>query len=253
MSTEVPPIPTPRRARARRVILVSLVVVVIVALTAGVFYLAQRVREMHAELMQTASLVEEQFGQTLNLLNSDPLLDPNAGANGDPDQWKSVDPNDVFQLHSGDLAQEMAAIESYLDQLLGVTQPQPRALPPTHAPQPSGPAQQDSSMSVAIAETGGAYVIEADMPGVADGAIQVSIEDDKLTITGRRAPAAARGRNAKFHIEERDMRDYHRVIPMFGPVDESGLKAHYENGVLTVIVPKLKENNSAQPIRNARS
>lgn len=248
MSTETPPIPNPGRDRTRRVALVSVVIVLIVALTAGVLYLAQRVRELHADLMQTASLVDEQFNEALNILNSDPLLDPNAGANADPNQWQTVDPNESFQLHSGDLAQEMAAIESYLDQLLGMTQPQVR-----QAPQSSGPASQELSTHIAIAETPEAYVIEADMPGVADAQIQVSVEDDKLTIIGRRAPASARGPGAKMYLEERDMRDYHRVIPMFGPVDESGLSARYENGVLTVVVPKLKKGNPVQPVRSARS
>lgn len=259
MSTEVPPVPENRPRSIRRVIIASAIVIVIAALTAGVLYLAQRVREMHAELMQTASLVENQFDEALNILNSDPLLDPDGSGNGDRNQWQALDPqtldpDDLFNLDPGSLTQDMAAIESYLNQLLAMTDPQFRSLPRTA---PQSPKQQNAEppqpapLPVSIAETADAFIIEADMPGVMEDHLRVSVEDDTLTIVGRRAPADE-GQNARIHLQERNMSDYQRVIRMLKPVDEAGMKAHYENGVLTVILPKEDQKPHVQPVRTAQ-
>lgn len=88
-----------------------------------------------------------------------------------------------------------------------------------------------------IRETDQAFVIEAEMPGFAKEDISLSIENGYLNI-GAKKSEKDEGKQ-RYICKERSLscsRSYY-----VGEVDESGAKAKYENGVLTVAVPKIQE------------
>ena len=89
-----------------------------------------------------------------------------------------------------------------------------------------------------------AYHVEADLPGVKKADIKVSVKGKTLTLSGERK-----------HKDEVNKEDYHRVESSFGKfertftlpdgADVENITASNEDGVLEIVIPKLKNEASA--------
>ena len=88
-----------------------------------------------------------------------------------------------------------------------------------------------------VLETKDAYVLEAELPGVAKDGLEVSVENGELTITGRRAAAAPQGRAV--YRESRGL-DYRRAFELDSAIDTARISAKLDQGVLTLTLPKTE-------------
>ena len=89
-------------------------------------------------------------------------------------------------------------------------------------------------------ETSEAFVLEADLPGLREDEISISVEENSLVLQGRRA--FKRGyNNGKFHCQERCYGDFMREIALPESVDGNKIRVEFSNGVLKVTLPKIKE------------
>jgi len=96
-----------------------------------------------------------------------------------------------------------------------------------------------------VAETDNAYEVEADLPGMKPEDVQVEMRGNELWLTGeRKQEKEEKGKN--FHRVEQEYGRFERVIPLAAPVSGDKIKAHYQNGVLKVTVPK---SEAARPKR----
>jgi HSP20 family protein len=94
--------------------------------------------------------------------------------------------------------------------------------------------------SLDIAEDKDNLIIKADLPGVKQSDIDISISGDILTIKGER----------KKEEEVKD-KNYHRIERFYGAfcrslrlpqyVDTNKVKATYKDGVLEILIPKTEE------------
>ncbi len=94
--------------------------------------------------------------------------------------------------------------------------------------------------SVNTRESEFAYHIEVDLPGIPKEDIEISTEDNVLTISGERKLK-----------EEKKEEDYYKVESVYGKfsrsftlpekIDTSAIQAEYNDGVLEITIPKLKE------------
>jgi len=89
--------------------------------------------------------------------------------------------------------------------------------------------------SVNIFETKEGYVMQAEMPGVGKDGLEITLEGNEITITGRRIPEIVAG-EALFR--ERDNSDFRRVFELDPAIDTAKISAKIEQGVLTVTLPK---------------
>ena len=88
-----------------------------------------------------------------------------------------------------------------------------------------------------IFETKDGYVLEAEMPGVNKEGLEITVENNELTINGRRTDVAF---NADVvYRESRDL-DYRRVFDLDPSIDSGKISAKIENGVLTLTLPKAE-------------
>jgi len=88
-----------------------------------------------------------------------------------------------------------------------------------------------------LAETESSYELSLDLPGVKPEEVNVEMNDGQLTVSGeRRFEQEESGKT--FHRIERSYGHFRRVVSIPAPVDESQIKATYQNGVLTVTLPK---------------
>lgn len=90
-----------------------------------------------------------------------------------------------------------------------------------------------------VYETEKEFEITVALPGMTKDDINISMEDHTLTISGERRIEEESGK--KYHRIESRFGEFERRLPLPDIIDEDNIKATYENGVLTVTVPKLKE------------
>lgn len=88
-------------------------------------------------------------------------------------------------------------------------------------------------------------VIRASMPGVSPDDIQVSIEDNLLTIKGHTGEQHQEG-DAVYLMRERRTGSFHRALRLPDSVDADRVHPLYEHGVLTITVPKAEAKRARQ-------
>ena len=92
-------------------------------------------------------------------------------------------------------------------------------------------------LAVDVAETDKAYVITAELPGVDEKDIDVSIQDGVLVIKGQKLQEREE-KGKQRYMAERRYGAFQRMFGLPKGIDESKLDAKFHNGVLTVSVPK---------------
>jgi HSP20 family protein len=95
--------------------------------------------------------------------------------------------------------------------------------------------------SLDVTETDAEIRVTAEIPGINEDEIDISMSNNRLSIKGeKRAEHEEKGRN--YHRVERSYGSFNRTVPLPpGVVDADKVKATYKNGVLTITLPKLPE------------
>ena len=105
----------------------------------------------------------------------------------------------------------------------------------------------DESMSTVwsprmdLVEADDHYQVQVDLPGVSKEDVSITVEDNELAIRGERQ---AESRTEDDHVVrmERTFGTFYRSIRLPRTVDESKIKATFDDGVLTVNLPKTEKS-----------
>lgn len=97
---------------------------------------------------------------------------------------------------------------------------------------------------VDIFETPEGLVVVADLPGVRQNGLDVRVEDDTLTIHGR--PDIENLGTERYR--EYTLKEFYRQFELTDAVNQSGITANLQHGVLTLTLPKAEK---AKPRRVA--
>jgi HSP20 family protein len=84
------------------------------------------------------------------------------------------------------------------------------------------------------------YIVKAEIPGMKEEDIAVSISDNTLYIKGERKDETATEEEG-YHFTERSYGKFFRAITLPLNLSAKDIKADYENGVLEVRIPKAEE------------
>ena len=84
------------------------------------------------------------------------------------------------------------------------------------------------------------FLLQLDLPGVASESIELSVEDNVLTISAER-PAPPSGEGVESVIAERTFGTFSRQIVLGKTLDAERIEANYEGGVLTVAIPVAEQ------------
>ena len=91
-----------------------------------------------------------------------------------------------------------------------------------------------------VSETENGLEIVADLPGMEKKDIQVSLEDNLLTIQGERKEEKE-SKEKQYHTIERRSGSFYRALRLPVEVEKDKVEAAFKDGVLTLRLPKSKE------------
>ncbi len=90
-----------------------------------------------------------------------------------------------------------------------------------------------------VVETESDIRVVAEMPGLTPADLQIDIENNVLTIAGEKQEDRRESdRKSTWHLAERRYGRFSRSFVLPRDVDQEGISASFENGILTVVIPK---------------
>lgn len=97
--------------------------------------------------------------------------------------------------------------------------------------------EQFSTPSASLMEISDGYVLDIELPGVKKEGLEISVENNELTIVGRRSLPQIEG--VLIHRESRP-EDFRRTFELDPSIDADKISAKMEQGVATLTLPKAE-------------
>ena len=97
-----------------------------------------------------------------------------------------------------------------------------------------------------VIDTGAAYRIEAELPGVTREEIKISVDKKRVSVEAESAVANETAEGEKALLTERTSRKYSRALTLASEVDDAEAVAKFENGVLSLTLPKKAADQPRQ-------
>lgn len=93
---------------------------------------------------------------------------------------------------------------------------------------------------VDVSEREREYEVTAELPGLEQKDVELTLADNVLTIRGEKK-AEREEKDKNYYLSERSFGSFRRAIPLPAEVDEDKVDASFKNGVLRVRLPKSAE------------
>lgn len=94
-----------------------------------------------------------------------------------------------------------------------------------------------------VIEHGDSITVQAEMPGMGGGDIELTVEGDVLTLRGEKRQEGETTEHG-YHRVERRYGTFERSVRLPGYVDQEKIDATFKDGVLTVRLPKTEDHRS---------
>jgi len=94
--------------------------------------------------------------------------------------------------------------------------------------------------AVDVREQENEYLMEAELPGLAEKDIELNVEDNILTLSSKKEESKEEKKNG-YLIRERCNYEFARTFVLPKDVDREKIKAEFKNGLLVVNIPKKPE------------
>lgn len=102
------------------------------------------------------------------------------------------------------------------------------------------PSARAFSPAFEVKESGDAYLFKADLPGIREEDLDISLTGNRLTVSGKREEEK-REEDERYYAYERSYGSFSRSFTLPEGVDPEHAEADLTSGVLTVSVPKRPE------------
>lgn len=108
--------------------------------------------------------------------------------------------------------------------------------------------------AIDVEEKESEFVLTAECPGMKEKDIAVDVEQNTLTIKGEKQSEREekKEKNGRWHLVERSWGSFERSFTLPSNADTSRAKASFENGVLTIRLPKREPSTARRvPIKGS--
>jgi HSP20 family protein len=93
-----------------------------------------------------------------------------------------------------------------------------------------------------VAETEQAFEVKMDLPGVRSEDVDIQIDNNTLTVRGRREEEhEEQDEQKQFHRVERFSGSFARSVVLPSSINEDETAAEFEDGVLKIVIPKMED------------
>jgi HSP20 family protein len=99
-----------------------------------------------------------------------------------------------------------------------------------------------------VSETDNEIRIEAELPGVSENEVEVSLSGDMLTIRGEKK-AEQEEKRQNYHVMERSYGSFARSVQLPFAIRPDQVQASFQNGVLTITLPKSAAQDQVHRIQ----
>lgn len=151
---------------------------------------------------------------------------------------KNFEPNDEFFKHfdsyNWDPMNELQSMRERMDRMFDDSDNRLRESPFFNENRYS----KDIMPQTNLEEKSDSYIVTMNIPGSDKSEIKVDLEDDRLIVSAKTKKNATDKKGRNFLRMERRTGSFYRVLDLPGPVDEGAMDTKYEDGVLTIILPK---------------
>jgi HSP20 family protein len=103
-----------------------------------------------------------------------------------------------------------------------------------------------------ISETDSSYKVVAELPGVDEKDVEVTIEDNILRIKGERK-AENEDKDEHYYRYESSYGNFERVLRLPDAINSDACKVNFKNGVLNLEIPKNKQASKVKKLKIASS
>jgi HSP20 family protein len=134
---------------------------------------------------------------------------------------------------------DLASLQREIDQLLGRLGQIDRGEPATAG---------EWSPPTDVFECRGSIVVALEVPGLTPDNLKIAYKNHRLLISGERRERRPTSSGTAFLCMERSQGRFLRTIPLDQAVDISKAEARLDSGVLTIIVPRLKDRRGRETI-----
>ena len=99
------------------------------------------------------------------------------------------------------------------------------------------------SPSIDVKENEKEFIIKAEIPGVEEKDVEVTVSNDSVTIKGEKKEEKE-DKDKNYYYMERSYGSFHRVIPLATEVESGKAQARIKNGVIDIKIPKSQTAQS---------
>jgi len=96
------------------------------------------------------------------------------------------------------------------------------------------------SVALDVVESEDEYLVKASLPGINPEDLEITFEDNRLTIKGESKEEEVID-EARFHLRERRFGRFTRSIKLPSGIESEKIEANYDKGVLKLHLPKVEE------------
>jgi len=91
--------------------------------------------------------------------------------------------------------------------------------------------------AISVAETKDAFEVTAELPGVDEKDIKVSLDNNQLVVSGEKKAESTK-EEKDWHVEERSYGSFYRSMSLPFEPDDGAVEAHFDKGVLHLRIKK---------------
>ncbi len=109
----------------------------------------------------------------------------------------------------------------------------------------ASPTHRGWMPAVNVEEKDAEILLTAELPGLTENDVEIELENNILTLRGEKREIREEGDDeGRYHLWERTYGSFQRSFTVPRTVQHDNIDAHFENGVLTVHLPKAAEAKS---------